>query len=133
MDITDSVTEILKSNDLVGGQFYERFFNECPHLKSYFEGVDMKRQSALLTSAIVLVETIHSKDAVGLSPYMQLLGRDHQKRGISKDDFTDWTESMLRTLGEFHGDQWSESLEQEWRNAIGASVRIMLDAYEDER
>ncbi len=35
MDITDSVSEILKSNDLVGGQFYDRFFTECPHLKSY--------------------------------------------------------------------------------------------------
>lgn len=131
MDITDSVTEILKSNDLVGGQFYDRFFTECPHLKSYFDGVDMKRQSALLTSALVLVETIHSKDAVGLSPYMQLLGKDHQARGISKDDFTDWTESMLRTLSEFHGDDWNPPLEQEWRDAIAASIQIMLDAYDD--
>lgn len=29
MDISDSVTEILKSEGLIGGQFYDRFFTEC--------------------------------------------------------------------------------------------------------
>jgi hemoglobin-like flavoprotein len=131
MDISDSVTEILKSEDLIGGQFYDRFFTECPHLKEHFNGVDMKRQSALLTSALVLVETIHSKEAVGLSPYLKMLGKDHQERGIEVADYGEWTESMIRTLSEFHGSQWNERLEQEWRQAIADAVQIMLDAYQD--
>ena len=132
MNIAESVEAILKSDDLVGGQFYERFFVECPHLKSYFKGVDMDRQSAMLTSAIILIETMHSKNAAaGLTPYLCLLGRDHQAKGISKEDFTDWTESMLRTLGEFHGNEWTKSLEQEWYQAISGSVKVMLDAYVD--
>ena len=130
MDITESVAEILKSSDLIGGKFYDRFFADCPHVKAHFKNVDMKRQSALLTSAIVLIETVHTRDAAGLSPYLQLLGRDHQKRGIEDEDYAEWTESMIRTLAEFHGDQWNDNLEQQWRDAIGQAVGIMLDAYQ---
>lgn len=131
MDISESMGKILQSEDFLGGRFYDRFFTECPHLKMYFEGVDMTRQSAMLTSAIVLVESMHSRGGDGLSPYLRLLGKDHQARGISIDDFTDWTESMLRTLAEFHGDEWSKPLEREWHRAITKSVKIMLEAYED--
>ena len=131
MDISQSIEVILESEDLVGGRFYKRFFQDCPHLKQYFVGVDMDRQSAMLTSAIVLVETVYSKNGSGLSPYLKLLGRDHEKRGITRDDFTDWTESMLRTLAEFHGDDWSMPLEREWHAAITKSVKIMLEAYQD--
>ena len=131
MNISESVEAILSSEQLVGGQFYDRFFVECPHLRKYFDGVDMDRQSALLTSAIVLIETVHSRHSEGLSPYLRLLGKDHHARGISKEDFTDWTESMLRTLAEFHGDKWSKSLEQQWHQAISGSVKIMLQSYDD--
>jgi hemoglobin-like flavoprotein len=130
MDIAGSIEKILESEDLLGGKFYDRFFVECPHLKTYFQGVDMERQSAMLTSAIVLVETIHSKSSEGLSPYLRLLGKQHKDRGISVDDFTDWAESMLRTLQEFHGDDWSKPLEREWYAAMMKSVKIMLEAYE---
>lgn len=132
MDITQSIETILESKELLGGKFYNRFFLECPHLKQYFVGVDMKRQSAMLTSAIVLVETFYSKKASGLSPYLQLLGKDHAARGISRDDFTDWTESMLSTLAEFHGNDWSIPLEREWYAAIKKSVKVMLEAYDSE-
>lgn len=131
MNITQSIGKILESKDLLGGQFYDRFFTECPHLKQYFKGVDMDRQAAMLTSAIVLVETVHTKPGEGLSPYLRLLGKDHFDRGISVDDFTDWTESMLRTLEEFHGDDWSKKLEREWYAAMRSSIKIMLEAYED--
>ncbi|MGB7345709.1 MAG: globin domain-containing protein [Pirellulaceae bacterium] len=131
MNISDSVTKILESEDLLGGQFYDRFFTECPHLKIYFKGVDMSRQSAMLTSAIVLVETVYSKPSNGLSPYLRLLGKDHHARGISIDDYTDWTESMLRTLEQFHGDDWTKELEREWYAAITNSVKVMLESYDD--
>jgi hemoglobin-like flavoprotein len=130
MNISESIGKILESRDLLGGKFYDRFFVECPHLKMYFKDVDMDRQSAMLTSAIVLVETIHSKSSDGLSPYLRLLGKQHQERGISVDDYTDWAESMLRTLEEFHGDNWSKALEREWYAAMMKSVKIMLEAYE---
>jgi len=65
-----------------------------------------------------------------LSPYLQLLGRDHQERGIAAKDFADWTESMIVTLADFHGDDWDADLEKQWRLAIGHSVAVMLEAYE---
>lgn len=129
MNISESINSILATEDLVGGKFYDRFFKECPHLKQYFKGVDMDRQSAMLTSAIVLVESVYSKNEMGLSPYLRLLGKDHEERGISADDFTDWTESMLRTLAEFHGQDWSMDLEREWHRAIIKSIKIMLEGY----
>tara|TARA_R110002049_G_scaffold27321_2_gene94318 strand:+ start:562196 stop:562591 length:396 start_codon:yes stop_codon:yes gene_type:complete len=130
MHITESIDEILRSEHSLGARFYERFFKECPHLQTYFRGVDMDRQAILLTSAIVLVETIQSRKASGLGPYLQMLGRQHQARGISREDFTDWTESMLLTLAEFHGDRWSKSLECEWHQAISNVAQKMLEAYE---
>ena len=132
MDINESIEKILNSDQLVTGKFYHRFFNECPHLKMYFEGVDMERQNAMLTAAMVLVETLHTKGGGGLSPYLHVLGKDHEARGISRDDFTDWTESMLRTLADFHGGQWNMALERQWHAAFTKAIHIMLEAYEGE-
>lgn len=129
MKIDESIEKILGTNDIVSGRFYDRFFLECPHLKTYFEGVNMTHQATMLTSAIVLVEMFHSKKASGLRPYMQLLGKQHEERGISKDDFADWSQSMLGTLREFHGDEWDSNLETEWRAALQGAIDAMHSGY----
>ena len=129
MNISESVQAILSNEDLLSGKFYERFFAECPHMSHFFKGVDMQRQSSMLTSALVLVETTQSKNGAGLSPFLRLLGRQHEQRGISKGDFGDWTESMIRTLSDYHGEDWTDSLEHEWRGAIRASIDVMLEGY----
>ena len=129
MNIEESVQKILGSENLLSGNFYARFFQECPHLKKFFDGVDMDRQSSMLTSALVLVETTQTENGSGLSPFLRLLGRQHEQRGIAPADFQDWTDSMMRTLSEYHGDQWSDDLETQWRGAIESAVKTMLQGY----
>lgn len=131
MDISESIDQILRTGDLMSGRFYERFFTECPHLKAFFANVNMERQATMLTSAIVLVEMYYSKDADGLTPYLKLLGKQHEDRGIAREDFDDWTKSMIRTLEQFHGEHWNAELEAQWREAIGTSVKMMLQGYEE--
>ena len=132
MDISESIDAILQTNDIVSGQFYHRFFEECPHLAEFFKGKNMSHQATMLTSAMVLVEMYHRTDAVGLSPYLQLLGKRHDEMGIRPEHFDEWAQSMLGTLKEFHGDDWNDQLASQWQDAIQKAVTTMLDGYGSE-
>lgn len=130
MNISESVDAIMEDGDLIGGHFYDLFFEEFPDSKRFFAGVDMKRQAAVLTSALVLVESIYTKSSLALIPYLKHLGKVHQDRDIYPQDYSNWLTAMLKTLAKFHGQDWSSSLEQEWRNALQNAINVMLSSYE---
>ena len=56
MDIHESMTDILNSEEILGDLFYKGFLTRHPKLKVYFEGVNMQAQAAMLTTALVVIE-----------------------------------------------------------------------------
>ena len=52
MDIRQSVDRVLASKKIFGEIFYEEFFRRSPHAHAHFEGIDMERQSLMLTMAL---------------------------------------------------------------------------------
>jgi len=130
MNISESVDAILQNGDLIGGHFYDLFFEEFPDSEHFFAGVDMDRQAAVLTSALVLVESIYSKSSPALVPYLEHLGKLHQKREIYHRDYSQWLTAMLKTLENFHGEDWNETLNEQWRDALQQAIDMMLSSYE---
>ncbi len=49
------------------------------------------------------------------------------------DLYSDWRDCMLETLQDFHGNDWTDSLEQQWTEAINLAVDRMLEGYELEQ
>jgi len=130
MDIGDSLERIFDSSDLFGDSFYELFLTTYPDVQKYFEGVDMNRQSVMLTMALTIVEQYASSKYPATKKYLQHLGVVHHERGIPRELYEQWRDAMLETLFQFHGDDWNLQLATQWREAIEMAIEVMLEGYE---
>jgi len=41
--------------------------------------------------------------------------------------FAPFRDSLLVTIGEFHGSDWDKGLEDQWREAIDEAIAVMLE------
>jgi hemoglobin-like flavoprotein len=130
MDIQESLSQILASKDQFGRLFYDQFLTRHPELRHHFESVDLKRQSIQLTTALMIIERYcaHATPAVEL--YLQYLGTKHHDMGIAREEFPKWVSTMCDVLQQFHGQQWDDHLETQWREAFAQAVRLMFQGYE---
>ncbi len=133
MEIHESVQRIMQHEKAVAEMFYPLFLGRYPELNRFFTGVDMKRQSVLLTMTLMLVEHHFRHEFPATSSYLRTLGHQHQlRKRIPADAFPKFQECMLETLRTFHGVEWSETLEREWTQALGLAIQTMLSGYEDD-
>lgn len=130
MNIQESLQQILASKKIFGQQFYEVFFAKCPEATRFFEDVNIDRQAVLLTMALVVIEKQYSQPFTAAEEYLKYLGTKHHDRRIPKPLYADWTAAMLESLAQFHGDDWDESLKQQWQEAISKVIDFMFQGYE---
>jgi hemoglobin-like flavoprotein len=131
MRIHDSVEKILRSKEVFGRQFYEVFFRKFPEVEQYFRGIDMERQSLVLTLAVSIVEQYFTRGYPATEKYLKYLGTQHHKRGIPREVYPMWRDAMLETLQNFLGNDWDEELAGEWRAAIQRSTTLMFEGYDE--
>ena len=131
MDIHASIDQIMEAPQLIGTQFYEIFFDRFPEAKEFFDGVDMERQSHVLTMSLMVVQQLHSKRYEATTQYLRYLGTQHHDRNIPKELYPKWREAMLATLQNAHGEAWNEALEQSWAEAFDHAIALMLDGYDN--
>jgi hemoglobin-like flavoprotein len=131
MTIADSLRKIMESERLFGSMFYDVFFERCPQAKAYFEGVDMRRQALVLTMALQMMEQYHTNNYAAIDHYLRHIGHRHDERTVPKKLYTDWRESLLATLEQFLGADWSDELAEEWGVAIEAATTAMFRGYDD--
>lgn len=130
MDLDMSLEKILHSDERFGDLFYKIFFERHPEAKQYFDGIDMKRQSLMLTMALKLMGEYHAKGYAAINHYLEHLGTRHSDRGVPQEVYTDWSDSLLATLSEFHGEDWTDALAEQWRDAVAATSKVMFNGYD---
>jgi len=130
MDIQESLDKLLQSESIVVDEFYRDFFDRCPEAKRFFEGSDMSRQSILLTMGLNVVVTHYRNPSPATAQYLQILGTKHRDMGVPQELFDRFCEVLLELLARFHGPDWSESLHQQWQEALKNAVKIMLTGYQ---
>jgi hemoglobin-like flavoprotein len=131
MDINESLNRILQARDTVGELFYDHFLSTHPEVQHHFNGVDFKRQRVQLVTALMIIQRYHVDPTPAVEQYLQYLGTKHGEMNIPKEEYVKWTEAMIETMARFHGDEWSSSLEEQWREAIGKAVALMFKGYEE--
>ena len=129
MDLKDSLDVILDESVQFTSRFYQRFLNSYPDVQQFFEGVDMKRQAVVLNHSLVLVAEYARQPHGAVTQYLNLLGWQHYQKDIPQTLYSDWRDCLLETLEEVHGEQWTDTLEANWRNAIHATFDAMLKDY----
>jgi len=130
MDINESLNRILHARDALGELFYDHFLSTYPELQQHFDGVDFKRQRVQLVTALMIIERYHTDPTPAVEQYLQYLGTKHNELNIPKEGYGKWTGAMIETMGRFHGDDWSSTLEEQWREAIGKATALMFEGYE---
>lgn len=129
MDIGNSVSLVLASQDIFGKAFYAEFFRRSPEATAHFAGLDMERQALSLTMALPLIEQLHRHAYPAIENYLGILGHRHGHRGIPPELYPVWSEAMLASLAQFHGEAWDAGLAEQWREALAGASRVMLAGY----
>ena len=129
MTLTESVKTILSQTGALTPRFYDRFFDQVPDARAFFETTNMQHQAAVLRMALQMVEQFFTHGYGGIGEYLRVIGFKHRERGIPQELYTGWKETLLDTLQEFHGHEWNDSLAAEWTGALDRSIDKMLEGY----
>jgi hypothetical protein len=77
MTFEESLNFLLSHKVPVVHAFYDRFLTEVPAAAKCFEGVDLKRQSLMLTMGLIVVEAHSRNDYPPIQHYLHVLGDRH--------------------------------------------------------
>jgi hemoglobin-like flavoprotein len=105
-------------------RFYEILFERYPQVRPLF-GNASKNQPQMLQSALVAVMD-KLEDASWLEQTLGAMGLKHIDYGVT-DEMYGWVgASLLATIAEVAGSDWSAELEAAWAEAYGAIAGLML-------
>lgn len=132
MTLEESLEHLLSQKDSIIQRFYERFLAAHPEVQSLFAQVDLKRQAAMLTMALVVVEANARKSYPAIDHYLLVLGNRHRHIGVSPELFPVFRDLLLETIAGSQQEFWSEDLAAAWRDAFDKVTAKMLEGYEGE-
>jgi hemoglobin-like flavoprotein len=129
MDIAQSLHRILEQQETMADLFYIVFLERYPEVRHYFEGVNLKAQSVLLTMALMVMERHYAGSYPATEMYLKYLGTKHHDRGIPPELFPKFRDALLATLQRFHSSDWNPRLARQWHDAIERTTTTMLSGY----
>jgi hemoglobin-like flavoprotein len=94
--------------------FYARLFAAAPSVKPLFAGTDLRRQKAMLLSALVLVPTLRE------------LGARHVGYGAKPEHYLVVGEVLIASLAEVAGAAWRPEHQLAWAAAFAVIADVML-------
>ena len=130
MKLSESIEKIVEDESLALAGFYDRLFERYPVFKDYFSESSLQRQTAMLTMALVGVKQYPVLNAPAHS-YLKVLGTRHHDRGIPRELYPKFIEVLVETVADFHGDDWDESLGEQWTGALNLAVATMYEGIDD--
>ena len=130
MNIVESIRELQSDEELVIGRFYTRCLNRDPRINDLFRGVDLQRQSVMLTTALNTIELNYVGSSTVARTHLLMLGEQHQSLGVPKDVYPVFEDCLIETLAEYHGSDWDIELQQQWREALHRAFETLFEAYD---
>lgn len=108
--------------------FYQRLFQESPHLKDLFKG-DMREQERKLTSLITFaVRKLRNIEEI--VDDVKALGTRHHGYGVKTEDYNDVALALLWTLEQGLGTRWNDEVCDAWTTLYGLLAETMRSAPE---
>ena len=124
--LRQSLELVASREPLITKRFYEILFERYPQVRPMFSRNAPERQQKMLQDAIVAVVD-HVEDGPWLKETLGALGAKHVDYGVTREMY-DWVgASLLATLAEIAGKEWTPPVEAAWTEAYGAIVGLMLE------
>jgi hemoglobin-like flavoprotein len=106
--------------------FYARLFATAPAVKPLFAGTDMRRQKAMLLSALVLLRK-SLRNLEGVVPTLRALGARHVAYGAVPEHYPVVGQVLIASMAEVAGDAWLPEYERAWAAAFAVVAGAMLE------
>jgi len=104
--------------------FYDKLFDDHPHLRLMFP-IDMSAQREKLLKAIVALVT-HYDQPEQLTPALTAMGRKHVGHGVSLADYASVGAALMDTLRRFGGLSWGVEYDGAWQRAYTFAAGTMM-------
>ena len=124
--IKSSLEAIGPIADKVVGHFYAVLFLIDPALRDLFPVAMDAQRDRLFQSLLRIGRDV--ENPVALTAYLQQLGRDHRKYGVSPGHYTHVGTALVTALARYAGDLWTEELQTSWGEAYQLAATVMIEA-----
>ena len=121
-----SFSLVTTHGDEVPLYFYSHLFLTHPEARAMFPASMAAQRDRLVGALLRVVGNVHQVEAV--VPYLQQLGRDHRKYGVTAEHYPFVGASLLATLEHFLADEWTSELAADWATAYGLVAEVMTAA-----
>ena len=106
-------------------RFYAHLFEIGPDLESYFDGVEMNSQGAMVLQAVRIalggLENIED-----VRPTLESLGYRHVNYGVKPEQYAIAIDAFIEALRETLGDAFNPDAERLWREVLSAVTSMMV-------
>lgn len=127
--LEESFDAVAPRGDELMNEFYGRLFEAAPAVKPLFAGTDMRRQKAMLLSALVLVRK-SLRDLDSIVPKLRQLGARHVAYGAQPEHYPVVAEVLIASMAAVAGPAWKPEYEQAWGDALGVVAAVMIEGAE---
>jgi hemoglobin-like flavoprotein len=108
--------------------FYEELFARHPEARALFSRNPIEVQERMLAETLVAAMD-HLEDAEWLQSNLAALGARHAEYGVTQVMYSWVAESLLMTLANVAGGDWTDDDAKVWSEALGAIEALMLAGY----
>ena len=116
---------IAPHGDELMDRFYSGLFAAAPAVRPLFAGTDLRRQKAMLLSALVLPRK--SLRGLGrIAPTLRALGERHVAYGARPEHYPVVGSVLIASMAEVAGDAWRQEYEDAWSEAFDIVAAEML-------
>lgn len=124
--LRQSLELVASREPLITKRFYEILFQRYPQVQPLFSRNAPEKQQKMLQDAIIAVVD-HVEDATWLKENLGAIGRKHLDYGVTPEMYGWVGASLLATLKEIAGPDWTPPVEKAWTDAYGAITGLMLE------
>ena len=109
--------------------FYSRLFSAAPAVVPLFAHTDLRRQKAMLLSALVLLRK-SLRDLDRIVPALRDMGARHVRYGARPEHYPVVGEALIASMAEVAGDAWRPEYAEAWAVAYELVAGAMLEGAE---
>jgi hemoglobin-like flavoprotein len=104
-------------------RFYDVFFKLHPELRPLFKGSRERQEHMLAKALVAIIDRV--EDRPWLVEELEGLANRHRKLGVTAEMYRSFTDSLMVTLEEIAGDEWTPTVEATWSAALDDVVAIV--------
>ena len=117
---------VAADGDALMDTFYAGLFAAAPAVQPLFADTDLRRQKAMLLSALVLLrKSLRNLDAA--VPTLRALGARHVAYGARPEHYPVVGEVLIASMAQVAGDAWRPEYARAWGVAFDVVAGVMLE------